>query len=115
MHSKIIANRGWIKRRGVIRPKTRLFTVLSLIWCAVSVTPARLLILHQVASISDIGFVCWTLILPHPVFILLALFFRLTERETIVEQMIPDPNYDLHRMDHPGDGQNPMRSPTKMS
>jgi hypothetical protein len=87
--------KGWIRRTVVIRPKTRLFAVLSVAWCLVSFTPATLLFSHQIAWTSTIGIVSWLFILPSPVFILLAFVFGLTEHPKTMKQTIPDPNYDL--------------------
>jgi len=98
MHSKIIANRGWIDRKVVIRPKTRLFAALSAVWCLVSPPLAGLLISHQFAPLSGLGVLCWIFLLPHPVFILLAFFYRLTERPEVFRQRILDVNYDLRHL-----------------
>ena len=99
MHSKLTAHQEWIERRVVIRPKTCLATVFDVLWCEDSVPPADLLSSHVVASFSIIGIFCWLVILLSPLFFLLALYFRLTERSKIVHQKFPDPNYDLEHYD----------------
>ena|SRR5437870_4589281 len=98
MQTRCIANRGWTDRKVAIRPRARLFTLFSIVWCLVSVPLADLLISHQFARLSGLGLVCWMLVLPHPVFVLLALFYRLTERRVVIRQKISDPNYDLRHL-----------------
>jgi hypothetical protein len=98
MRSKGIENRGWISRKTTFRPMTRLFTVLSVGWFLISPTPVTLLLSQQIASASSLGVLCWMLILPHPIFILLAVAFRWTEPARTIKQKLPDPNYDLRRM-----------------
>jgi hypothetical protein len=99
MHSKLTTDPGWVERRVVIRPKTRLTTVFVVVWCVVSVTPADLISSHMVSSFSIVGIFCWLVVLLNPLFFLLALYFRLTEQPKIFNQKIPDPNYDLEHLD----------------
>jgi hypothetical protein len=98
MHAKGIESHGWISRKTAFRPKTRLFTVLSVGWFLISPTPVTLLLSHQIASASSLGVLCWMFILPHPVFIMLAAAFRWTEPVRTIQQKLPDPNYDLRQM-----------------
>ncbi len=99
MHSNIRANRGWIDRKVVIRPKTRLFTVYFIVWCVVSFAPADILVSHAVAWLSVIGIFCWIIVSLNPILFLLALYFRFTEHQMIINRKIPDPNYDLEHLD----------------
>jgi hypothetical protein len=72
--------------------------VLSVGWLLISPTPVTLLLSHQIASASRLGVFCWMFILPHPVFILLAVAFRWTEPVRAIKQKLPDPNYDLRKI-----------------
>lgn len=90
---------GLAERTIVMRPKARLFTALSLIWCFVSPTPAELLIQREVPSDSPMGVFLWVIILVQPAFIIFALYFRFKERSRTFKQRMPDPNYGLRRFD----------------
>ncbi len=86
-----VANGGWVKRRFYGRPRTRLFTLLSLLWIPVSGPAAFIVFSHterwaHAASLSGklraIAFEQWIglfLILLHLVFVILAVRFRFTE------------------------------------
>ena len=96
--SEIVAGGGWVVRRSVGRPKTRLFVVVSLAWLAVSVPAGFVFFGGWPGSFSAIEFVALLLIAPSPIFIALAVWFSRTEQPCIIEQEIPNPDYDPRKL-----------------
>src|SRR2546423_2062842 len=91
---------GWVDRQIMGRPKTQFCGFLSLIWC-----PISLIGLHPFLEMSGNGVFIFDnemllglLILPHPVFIGLILFFLLTEKPRKMIGRTGNPDYDLRKL-----------------
>jgi hypothetical protein len=91
---EIVDGGGWVVRKIVGRPKTRLFLLLSAIWLIVSVPASFPFLDGWPQSFSELEFLAILLIAPHPIFIALAIFFCRTERPCIIEEHLPNPDYD---------------------
>ena len=96
--SEIVHGGGWVERLIVGRPTTRLFLLLSASWLVVSVPALYPFLDGWPKSFSEVEWLATLLIAPHPVFIILAIFFWRTERPCIIEQNIPNPDYDLRKL-----------------
>ena len=94
----IVDGGGWIVRRIVSRPKTRLFTLLSALWVVVSVPATFPFLDGWPQSFSEIEFLALLLIAPHPIFIIMAFSYCRTERPRIIEQHLPNPDYDPSKL-----------------
>jgi hypothetical protein len=101
---RFVANGGWVARKFCGRPRTRLFTFLSVFWIVVS-SPALFIVLRDSArwtepptlsgKLSAVAFEQWVgiaLVLLHLVFVALAVHFHLTEqpREEVFLEDNPD-------------------------
>jgi hypothetical protein len=95
---KIVHGGGWIVRTIVRRPKTRLFLLLSASWLVVSVPALFPFLDGWPKEFSEVEVLATLLIAPHPVFVVLAVFFWRTERPCIIEQEIPNPDYDPRKL-----------------
>ena len=99
-----VANGGWVARKFFGRPRTRLFTFLSVGWTIVS-APAVFIVFRDAGrwiepttlsgKLSAVTFEQWVgifLILLHLVFVMLAIRFSLTEqpREEVFSEDHPD-------------------------
>ena len=85
-------------RTIVCRPKTRLFLLLSLAWLIVSVPASFPFLDGWPVEFSELELLAILLIAPHPVFIVLAIFFCRTERPCIIEEDLPNPDYDTRKL-----------------
>ncbi len=71
---------GWMARETLGRPRARFCGFLAVIWATVSIIAALLLWQGlDTPELAEIRRLAWLLLLPEPVFIGLAVFFRLTE------------------------------------
>jgi hypothetical protein len=76
-----VVPRGWMARDVLGRPRMRCFTFLAVLWAAVAFIGVWLLSQGEIAAHdSGIRRLAWLILLPEPVFVGLAVFFRLTER-----------------------------------
>jgi len=91
---EIVDGGGWVVRKIVGRPKTRLFLVLSAIWLTVFVPASFPFLDGWPESFSEVEFLAILLLAPHPIFIFLALFHWRTERPCIIEEHLRNPDYD---------------------
>jgi hypothetical protein len=91
---EIVHGGGWVARLIVGRPKTRLFILLSVAWLIVSVPASFPFLDGWPESFDELEFFAILLIAPHPVFIFLAILFWRTERPSIIEHHLPNPDYD---------------------
>jgi hypothetical protein len=97
--SDIVHGGGWVKCQFVGRPKTRLFVFLSLIWLGVSICASAPFWLDSwPPSFSGVEWLCLLLMLPEPVFIVLAIVFALTEQPKSITEHIPNPDYDIRKL-----------------
>ena len=94
----IVDGGSWVVRQVVGRPKTRLFFILSLAWLVVSVPASFPFLDGWPQSFSEIELLATLLIIPHPIFISLAVWFSRTESPCIVEQQLPNPGYDPNKL-----------------
>jgi len=91
---EIVPDGGWVVRQVVGRPKTRLFLILSFAWLVVSVPASFPFLDGWPESFSEIELLATLLIAPHPIFIALAVWFSRTEQPCVIEQHLPNPDYD---------------------
>ena len=72
---------GWMAREITARPKARFFGFLAVIWAAVALIGALLLWLGTPdTELGEIRRLAWLFLIPEPIFLSLAIFFRLVER-----------------------------------
>jgi len=86
---------GWVEKQVLVRPKTRLFAVLSVLWLgvvAIASTPfwTRDWRIALSGQFSDSNWVCILLSIPEVVLVGLVLYFRLTERPLETIRFKPD-------------------------
>jgi len=96
--SEIVHGGGWIVRTIVGRPKTRLFLLLSVSWLVVSVSASFPFLDGWPESFSEVEVLAILLLAPHPVFIILAIFFLCTERPRITQEHRPNRDIDLKKL-----------------
>ena len=98
--SQIVAGGGWIKCQHVGKPKTRLFTVLSVVWLAVSLGASLPLWLtvRFPQSFSGFDWLCILLLLPQPVLIVLAVVFALKEKPSVLVYHEPIMDHDVRKL-----------------
>ena len=97
MHFKthIIEGGGWRLTRAAVKPKARLFGILTL----VSLAPAVLSVSAGVSGSSPVLAALRTaLLVPGPLFAGLALVFWLTETRRQVESWRSTPEHDTHKL-----------------
>jgi hypothetical protein len=103
-------NGGWVMRKFYGRPRTRLFTFLSVFWIAVS-APAIFIVLRDSerwtqpptlsGKLSAIAFeqgIGIALVLLHLVFVALAVCFHLTEQPCEEVYLEDNPDRDPHKL-----------------
>jgi hypothetical protein len=105
-----VADGGWVKRKFYGRPRTRLFTLLSLFWIAVSVPAGFIVFSHtecwvRATSISEklraVAFEQWIglfLIVLHLLFVTLAIRFHFTEEPREEVFLEDNPDQDPHKL-----------------
>lgn len=72
---------GWMAPETTARPKARFFTFLSVIWAGVALIGGLLLSPGEPASgSSELSYIAWLMLVPEPIFVGLAIYFRLVER-----------------------------------
>jgi len=91
---QIVAGGGWTKRETIGRPKARICGFLSIIWLLVFVPACILLWAFWSGPPSSwwLKWLCGILLIPQPVFMVLAFLFRLFEQPrsiTITERAKP--------------------------
>jgi hypothetical protein len=97
--SGIVHGGGWIQRQSVGRPKARLFTMLSVIWVAVSLTGSLPFWLDSwPPSFSALEWFGILLMIPYLAFIVLAVVFALTEPPRSITEHVPNPDHDLRKL-----------------
>ncbi|MBI3852205.1 MAG: hypothetical protein HY298_18265 [Verrucomicrobia bacterium] len=107
---RFVANGGWVKRKFYGRPRTRLFTFLSVGWIVVS-APALFIVFRDSSrwidpptlsgKLGGIAFEQWVgiaLILVHVVFVALAVRFHLTEQPHEEVFLEDNPDTDSHKL-----------------
>lgn len=93
---RIVSGGGWLIRRTVGRPKARLFAFVSVLWLFVAI-PASLLFWSGLPeALSGTAWLCLSLVVLEPVFVVLAVGFWICERRRTIVSLQPNPDYD-HR------------------
>jgi hypothetical protein len=92
--SSIVHGGGWHKRQTMGRPKARLFGLLSVVWIAVSIVWSFPFRHGWPKSFGPLEWLSVLMLALHPVFVLLALFFRRTEEPRLIITQGENPDYD---------------------
>jgi predicted membrane channel-forming protein YqfA (hemolysin III family) len=96
MSGKIVFNGGWIFQRKHGRPKLRFFIFLTVIWSFVSVVP--FIFLANDVGDSALKLLFYGLILPQPIFLLVAAYFWWKEKPREWDERVPNPDYKLRNL-----------------
>jgi hypothetical protein len=76
-----------------------LFAILSLVWLGVSVAASAPFWQDKwPPAFSGAEWLCILLMLPEPVFIILAIRFALTEQPRSITEHLPNPHHDLRKL-----------------
>jgi hypothetical protein len=95
--AQIVHGGGWLTRQTIGRPRARFFGFLSLVWLAVSICASFPFWDGWPQTFGWMEWLCSVLLIPQPVFVVLAVVFLLTEKpRTIIEQ--PNPDYDIRKL-----------------
>jgi len=97
-HSGIVEGGGWLTRRIVGRPRARFFGFLSVVWLVVAVGASFPFWDGWPRSFGYRELFCGLLLLPLPIFVVLALVCLLTERQSIIIEQRRDPDYDARKL-----------------
>jgi hypothetical protein len=96
--SDFVANGGWHERQSVGRRRARFFGFLSVMWLLVS-TPSGILLWDRWSqSFGYLEWLCLAMLVPQPVFVLLAFAFLLTEKPLQMAEQTSNPDYDLRKL-----------------
>jgi hypothetical protein len=96
--SKIIAGGGWIIREVVGKPRARLFAAFSLGWLSVSIFASRPFWDGWPRSFGWHESLSSLLLLPEPLFQLLALVYLVVEQPRAILEKRPNPDYDIQNL-----------------
>ena len=94
---QIIEGGGWHTRQTIVRPKARLFTLLSVAWLAV-VGFGLFLFWSELVNASSWRWLYLLTGLPEPVFIVLAVVFRVTEEPRPINERRGNPDVDPRKL-----------------
>jgi len=95
----IVHGGGWVQRKSVGRPKARLFGILALVWLGVCVAVSAPFWLDSwPPTFSGAEWLSLLLMLPEPVFLVLAIRFALTEQPRSITEHVPNPDHDLRKL-----------------
>jgi hypothetical protein len=90
MTSQKVSDTGWVEKLVLVRPKTRLFALLSLLWLGVVLVASLPFWTADwrgalSGKFSDVNWLCVLLVIPEVLLVGLALKYRFTEKpvETI--------------------------------
>ena len=83
---RIIEGGGWTQRQYLGKPKARFLTFLAGGWFAVAFTALLPFLGNVPASISGWGWWSGLLIIPEPVFIVLAVVYWITEERCLITE-----------------------------
>ena len=96
--TQIVHGGGWITRQTVGRPRARFFGFLSLIWLGVSLGASFPFLDGWPDSFGYLEWLCSTLLVAQPVFVVLAIVFLLTEHPRTIVEHDPNPDYDIRKL-----------------
>lgn len=97
-NAHIVDGGGWIPRQTVCRPKARFFGFLSAIWLLVSFCASFPFWNGWPESFGYLEWLCGGLLVPQPVFVILAAIFLLTEQPRTITEQHPNPDYDIGKL-----------------
>ena len=91
--SKFVCGGGFVERQRFGRPNLRRFTLLAFGWSVISGIALWMMLLE----LSD-GLTCGVLILPQPIFAVIALVCRFNEKPCSWTERTPNPDYDARKL-----------------
>jgi hypothetical protein len=94
----IVHGGGWLTRQTVGRPRARFFGFLSVIWLFVSICASFPFWNGWPESFGYLELLCSALLVPQPVFAVLAIVFLLTEQPSTIVEQHPNPDYDIRKL-----------------
>jgi hypothetical protein len=80
------------------RPRARFFGFLSVIWLGVSICASFPFWDGWPQSFGSLEWLCGALIVPQPLFVVLALVFLLTEQPRPITEGHPNPDHDIRKL-----------------
>src|SRR5262245_7977569 len=95
---QIVHGGGWVARQKVGRPRARFFGFLSVIWLGVSFCASFPFWDGWPESFGYLEWLCSALLVPQPVFLVLAMVFLLTEQPRSIVEHHPKPDYDIRKL-----------------
>jgi hypothetical protein len=95
---QIVEGGGWITRQNVGRPRARFFGFLSVIWLGVSLCASFPFWDAWPESFGYLEWVCGALLVPQPLFVVLAVVFWLTEQPCTIVEQHRNPDYDIRKL-----------------
>src|SRR5262249_49278290 len=98
MKSDIVAVGGWVTRQTVGRPKARFFGFLAVAWLCVSCGASFPFWGGWPESFGSLEWIGAALVMPQPVFMVLAVVFLIKERPRTILQKHPNPDYDIRKL-----------------
>ena len=98
LRSDIVAGGGSVTRQTVGRPRARFFGFLSIIWLGVSLGASITFWDGWPKSFGYLEWLCSALLVPQPNFVVLAIFFWLTERPRTISEQHGNPDYDVRKL-----------------
>lgn len=94
----IVSGGGWIKHQVLIRPKARLFSILSAIWLAVAIAVLSSLCAEWPQSLASRPWLCAALLVPEPLLMALAVKFWLTEAPQMTTTYLSSPDHNARNL-----------------
>ena len=95
---QIVEGGGWITRNTVGRPRARFFAFLSVIWLGVSLCASLPFWDGWPDSFGYLEWLCSALLVLQPVFVVLAIVFRLAEQPRSIVERTRNPDYDIEKL-----------------
>lgn len=95
---QIIEGRGWITRNTVGRPRARFCAFLSVIWLGVSLCASLPFWDGWPDSFGSLEWLCSALLVAQPIYVVLAIVFRLTEKPGSTVERNRNPDYDIGKL-----------------
>lgn len=96
--SNFVEGGGWTTCRASGRPKAQWCGLLSLLWLGVSLLSWSRFSDGWPYVFEYMDWLCIALVLPLPVFVILAVFYFFTEKPRAFMRSCRDPDYDLRNL-----------------
>jgi hypothetical protein len=96
--SDIVHGGGWVVEHSMGRPRARFFGFLSVIWLTVAICASFPFWDGWPRSFGYLEWLCCMLLLPQPIFVVLALVFLLKEQPRVIAEHRPNPDYDMRKL-----------------